>query len=102
MMRIWKVYAQNCTAAEPVKEIGLYCVEEALAELVDYALEHEAIEIDDATDEAYDIARETALDTAEAYFEENGYLGCGDYELVRSEEKPDRPSACSYDTFIFE
>ena len=101
-MKSWRVYANNCTIANPIEEIGAFTVAEAIQNLVNHAMEGGNIAIDEADDEAYFRAMEDATDTATDYFYNGGRLEIGDYYIERAEEAPtERPNCCHWSTEIF-
>lgn len=98
-MKLFKVYGQNCVAPHPYKEIFEEDLEEHFNKIVDDALDCGIIEFTD-DDADNDRKMSDAYDKVEAYFEENDYLNCGDYMIVRAEDLSEvrRPNMCGYDT----
>lgn len=90
----YKVYAQNCKAVEPIKEISENELRDAIEVLINQAMEIDLVGPDNI-DAAYEIAK--------AQLEEYEILNCGDYCIVKQDDVPqERPTMCGFDTFIFE
>jgi hypothetical protein len=107
-MKIWRVYAQNCRAIEPIKEIDKAEAEKDFMALVNEGMQQDIILIEtdedgDITDEKYQEAWEAAVEKVENYFYKEGFLSVGDYMLVLNDQKPTaRPSMGGWDLIVLE
>lgn len=90
----FKVYAQNCQAAEPIKEIAESDLNAAINELVNKAIDMDLVNPDNVS---------AAYQTAKVQLDEYEILNCGDYCIVAQDSVPqERPTMCGFDTDIFE
>lgn len=90
----YRVYAQNCKAVEPIKEISENDLRDAIEVLINQAMEIDLVNPDNI---------DAAYDKALAHLEEIELLSCGDYCIVKQDTTPtERPNMCGFDTFIFE
>ena len=96
-MSYYKVYGQNIRKVKPIEEIFECDLNDYFNEIVDNAIECGYIQLDDE-----DVSQilDEAYKNVKNYFEEMGFLGCGDYMIVKAEnpEELQRPGACGYDT----
>lgn len=101
-MKIYKIYAQGCIKANPVKDITYEAKEyitEAIEERYNNACDGGEIEIDiDASDEVFEEVYNKYYEEQLKDFDTYGILNCGDYCITRLEddEIPKRPSCCGW------
>lgn len=100
-MKIWKVYANCCVTAAPIKEIYEDEVEETIEEIISYWLDNDYIKFEEGIDTQLNNIITVLHEQLKTKFEESGYLEAGDYMLSRSEEIPKRPDSCSYESIDF-
>ena len=97
--RIWKVYAKCCVGkTKSIHEDDVSEIIEGLASdtMGDYDLtrfEDEGGEVPEAT---INMIYEKICDYLHDELDKNGYLSCGDFEIVKACEMPDRPNKCFY------
>lgn len=110
-LRLFKVYAQNIRGKKHITMIPEYDEESVINEAVDgvynNASNYENFDIfkDDSPDELDDDKINEAFSAIKDYFNENGILNAGDYQIVKAygEGCVSIPCMCGYDTtFIFD
>lgn len=110
-LRLFKVYAQNIRGRKHITMIPEYDEESVINEAVDGvyndASNYENFDIfkDDNPDELDDDKINEAFSAIKDYFNENGILNAGDYQIVKAygEGCISIPNNCGYDTtFIFD
>lgn len=110
-LRLFKVYAQNIRGKKHITMIPEYDEESVINEAVDGvyndASNYENFDIfkDDNPDELDDDKINEAFSAIKDYFNENGILNAGDYQIVKAygEGCVSIPCMCGYDTtFIFD
>ena len=99
-MSYYKVYGQNCRGVKPIQEIFECDLDDYFNEIVDNAIECGYIQLDDKDDEDVGQILDEAYKKVKNYFDEMGFLGCGDYMIKKAENREElqRPGSCGYDT----
>ena len=101
-MKYYKVYAQNCKAAQPISEVPEEKLNDELFPLVQQAIETGLVHFSD-DDQKTNQAVNSAYKVAKDHLETTEIISCGDYCIEKSENVPqNRPTMCGFDTFIFE
>ena len=87
----YKVYAQSCAVAQPIKKITEFDLDKELRPLLNVA---DTLGLVDDFVESQEIA--------ERYLDEVEIISCGNYCIVKQDDVPqERPKVCGYDTHIF-
>lgn len=99
-MNFYKVYGQNIRVVKPIKEIFECDLDDYFNEIVDNAIECGYIQLDDKDDEDVSQVLDEDYKKVKKFFDEMGFLGCGDYMIIKAENREElqRPGACGYDT----
>lgn len=101
MKKFWKVYAQCCRSARPIKEITKEEAENCIIEAVDSMVDIGDIDVPDIEDDnAFGDFMGNLYDKAISIFDEKDMFNCGDYMVCQQEEMPDRPNICGYDSIL--
>jgi hypothetical protein len=104
-MSYYKVYGQNIRGVKPIQEIFECDLDDYFGEIVNNAIEFGYVPLDDVDDDNfnqdhYDQVLNEAYAKVKKFFDEMGFLGCGDYMIIKAEdgEELQRPGAVGYDT----
>lgn len=97
-VKIWKVYGQNVRkpAGAGVVEISEEEARVLIGSHLDFKMEFVSFPEDASDDEISEIA-ERFCSAGYDDFKRHGFYGCGDFDIVVSAEKPERPNRASDD-----
>lgn len=97
--KLYKVYAQCATpSGRAIEEADQSDVEDAIQDILDHFVDNGEIDFEEEN------APEVLDRIANRYlrlFDEDGFLECGDYEIIKSEEAPKRPRSCGWSRVEF-
>ena len=80
--KLFKVYAQCCVSAKPISEV--YNIDEYIDMVFDDAINNGYIDIDEEKEADYDAIVSDAYEKIRNYFDQNGFLECGDFKIVKA------------------
>lgn len=100
-MSYYKVYGQNIRGVKPIQEIYESDLDDYFGEIVDNAIECGYIqELDDEDEDRNSQILDEAYAKVKNFFDEMGFLGCGDYMIIKAKDREElqRPGSVGYDT----
>lgn len=97
---IYKVFGQNVRKATPIEEINNNDLREIIADLTSEILNDMTFEEININDEkVFDKVYDTISSMIEEDFNKYGLIGCGDYNVISSEDFPTRPNMAAGTTY---
>lgn len=100
-MKIYKIYAKCCTNPKPIKEIDMEEAQDLIKEEIELMIMNGNIKITGNDDLEVNKKCNEIKDKAIAFFEENKYFECGDFEVSITDE-PERANMYGFMNWIFD
>ncbi len=100
-MKIYKIYANCVTAANPIEEIDKETAHSLISDAVGSLFNNGEIDIDvvdEDDDDSFNEQYSKLVADAQKYFDDNGFFMCGDF-IVEATDSPCRSDKYGYTDF---